>query len=61
MKAILFFSTILILLTSAGCLVSEGRWHDRGRGHVHQPAVVVPAAVLVVPAPVIVVPVVRVR
>ena len=61
MKTILFFSTVIILLTSTGCLVSEGGWHGLGRGHVHQPAVVVPAAVVVVPAPVIVVPAVRVR
>jgi len=62
MKTILFFSTVLLLLTCTGCLVEEGRWHgDRGHGHYHGGGVFVPAPVVVVPAPVVVVPVPVVR
>ena len=67
MKRILFLAGVVTLLTTAGCLVSEGGRHGQAgyRSHseviVGPPVVVVRPPEIIVPAPVVVVPVVRVR
>ncbi|MCX6893964.1 MAG: hypothetical protein NTZ16_00320 [Verrucomicrobia bacterium] len=65
MKTILLSAGIFTLLTTTGCLVSEGGWHGHGRGHgrfesrseviVGAPAVVVRVPVVEVRPPAIIV------
>jgi hypothetical protein len=65
MKNIFLFAGLVTLLTTTGCLVSEGEWHGENRGHarferhdaviVGPPAVVVRAPVLEVRPPEVIV------
>jgi hypothetical protein len=49
MKKVLLFTGLVSLLTTTGCLVSEGEWHGENRGHGrfdrHDEAIVGPPAV----------------
>ena len=56
MKKILIFTGLVTLLTTTGCLVSDGGWHGRehARYERHDEVIVGPPAV-VVRAPVVVV------
>ena len=35
MKIILFFTCVITLLTTTGCLVSDAEWHGYAGGHDH--------------------------
>ena len=54
MKTILLFTCVITLLTTTGCLVSEGGRHGQARYESHSEVIVGPPA-LVVRAPVVVV------
>ena len=54
MKKILFLTGIISLLTTSGCLVSEGGGHGHARYEHHEDVIVGPP-VVVVHAPVVVV------
>jgi len=51
MNTLLLVTGISALLTTTGCLVSEGGWHGHGRGHArfesHSEVIVGPPAVVV--------------
>ena len=55
MKKLLLLAGVATLLTTTGCLVSEGEWHGHSRGHAryyeHRDEVIVgpPAVVVRVP------------
>ena len=47
MKMILLFTCVITLLTTTGCLVSEGGGHGRARYEHHEDVIVGPPAVVV--------------
>jgi hypothetical protein len=58
MKKILLLTGLVTLLTTTGCLVSDGGWHGRERGHAryeHHDDVIVGPPVLVVRPPEVIV------
>ena len=56
MKTILLFTCVITLLTTSGCLVSEGGRHGHARYESHSEVIVGPPAVVVRPPIVVVRP-----
>jgi hypothetical protein len=54
MKMILLFACVITLLTTTGCLVSEGGRHGHARYESHSEVIVGPPAVVVRPPEIIV-------
>jgi hypothetical protein len=64
MKKTLFIAGVITLLSTSGCLVSEGGGHGHSHGRAHYEShseVIVAAPVVVARPPEIIVPVVRVH